>query len=95
MAAIVLARLKVPDYDKWRPVFESYAELRKSHGCTGTHIFRNAHEPTEPIINMQWDSEENARRFFSGDELRAAMQEAGMSAPPDVTFLEDAGRTAS
>ena len=49
--AIVLARFKVADYDKWREVFESKAELRKSHGCLGTHIFYNAKDHGDVIIN--------------------------------------------
>jgi heme-degrading monooxygenase HmoA len=93
--AIVLARFKVADYDKWRQVFESKADLRKEHGCTGTHIFYNAHDNTDVIVNFQWDSEENAQGFLSGTEARAAMQEAGVAGSPDVIMLEDGGRTPS
>ena len=95
MAAILLARLKVADYDKWRQVFESKADLRKAHGCTGTHIFYNAKDKNDVIINLQWDSMENATEFQSSNEFRQAMQEAGVVGQPDFTFLEDGGRTPS
>jgi len=95
MAAILLVRFKVADYDKWRETFEGHSDLRKSNGCTGTHIFRNAHDATEVVINLQWDSEENAQNALASDEIKAAMQESGMVGAPDVVFLEDGGRTAN
>lgn len=95
MAAIVLARFKVADYEKWREVFVSKAELRQSFGCTGTHIFYNAKDHGDVIINLQWDSEENATRFQNSDEMKQAMQEAGVVGPPEFIFLEDGGRTPS
>ena len=95
MAAILLTRFKVADYDKWRQTFEGHAELRKRSGCTGTHIFRNTHDTSEVVINLQWDSEENAQKFLASAEARAAMQESGMVGAPDMLFLEDGGRTAS
>jgi len=95
MAAILLTRFKVADYDKWRQTFEEHTDLRKRNGCTGTHIFRNANDPTEVVINLQWDSEENAQKFLASAEARAAMQESGMVGAPDMVFLEDGGRTAS
>jgi heme-degrading monooxygenase HmoA len=93
--AIMLARFKVADYDKWRSVFESKMDLRKQNGCNGTHIFYNAHDKTDVIINFQWDTEANAQAFFAGAEARAAMQAAGVEGAPEITFLEDGGRTAS
>lgn len=91
--AIVLVRFKVADYDKWRQVFESKAELRKRNGGGGTHIFYNTQDKTDVLVNFQWDTEENARRFFASEEARAAMQEAGVQGTPDIMVVEDGGRT--
>jgi hypothetical protein len=93
--AIVLARFKVADYDKWRQIFESRADMRKSFGCTGTHIFYNARDKGDVIVNLQWDTEENALKFQASEELKQAMQEAGVQGPPEFTLLEDGGRTPS
>jgi heme-degrading monooxygenase HmoA len=93
--AILLAQLKVADYDRWKQVFESHADLRKQNGCTGTHIFYNAHDKTEVIVNLQWDSEENAQKFLQSPEAQTAIRESGVTGSPNVTFLEDGGRTPS
>jgi len=92
--AIVLGTLKVADYDKWRPVFEEKAELRKSFGCTGTHVFRNARDAHEVIINLQWDTEANAEKFMTSDQIKEAFRQSGVQEMTYV-FLEDAGRTAN
>jgi heme-degrading monooxygenase HmoA len=95
MAAIMLAHFKVQDEAKWRQVFESKMELRKGAGCLGTHIFHNASDPTEIIVNFQWDTAENATRFMAGPEARQAMAEAGVIGAPQTWILTDGGRTPS
>jgi heme-degrading monooxygenase HmoA len=93
--AAMLGRFKVQDYDKWRQVFESKAELRKGAGCTGTHIFINADDKNDITVNFQWDTAENAKAFFSSDAARQAIQDAGVIGMPDVWIVEDGGRTAN
>jgi quinol monooxygenase YgiN len=93
MAAVVLARFKVQDYDAWREVFVSKADLRKENGCNGTHIFFNAADKNDVTVNFQWESAEQAEAFFAGDAARAAMQEAGVIGQPDHWVVEDGGRT--
>jgi quinol monooxygenase YgiN len=93
MAAIVLARFKVRDYDAWREVFVSKADLRKENGCNGTHIFFNAADKNDVTINFQWETAEQALAFFDSDALKAAMQEAGVVGPADHWIVEDGGRT--
>ena len=91
--AIILGRFKVHDQATWRKHFEGHVELRKSHGCTGTHVFYNANDPNEIVVNFQWDSAENFQAALANPEVQKAMQESGMAGPPDLVFLEDGGRT--
>jgi heme-degrading monooxygenase HmoA len=95
MPVPVLKRFRVEDFDRWRAVFESKGELRKSAGSLGTHIFRNAKDPAEVIVNMQWQDESQAAAFYGSEDLKAAMQEAGVIGSIETTYLEDAGRTAN
>jgi heme-degrading monooxygenase HmoA len=93
MPVPVLVRFKVLEYDSWREVFEANGALRKSAGSLGTHIFRNAKDPSEVIINVQWQDESQAAAFYGSAQVKAAMQEAGVIGPVEITYLEDAGRT--
>jgi heme-degrading monooxygenase HmoA len=58
----------------------------------GGRILRNADDPNELLILLEWDSLENARRFANVDDLREAMQQAGVADQPDVYFLEEVER---
>ena len=51
---------------------------------------RNAGDPSELVILLEWDSSENARRF--AEDLREAMQRAGVADRPDVYVLEEVER---
>ncbi len=53
---------------------------------------RNADYSNELVILLEWDSLENARRFANADDLREAMQRAGVADQPDVYFLEEVER---
>ena len=50
---------------------------------------RNADDPNELVILLEWDSSENARRFADADETREGMQRAGVADEPDVYLLEE------
>ena len=89
----VIVRHKVADYAKWRSVYDEHGATRGSAGCTGTHVFRNADVSDEVLIALVWDDLENARKFAASDDLREAMQRAGVVDQPDIYFLDDAGRT--
>jgi len=93
--AILLVRHKVADYDQWRSFYDRDGEMRRAAGCTGTHLFRNANDPNEIIINLQWDSVENAEKFLADPAVHQVMQQAGVIGQPDIWFLDDAGRTPS
>jgi len=89
----LLVRHKVEDYERWKPVFDhDQGATRRRSGSEGGWILRNADDPSELVVLLQWDSLENARRFAGADELGKAMQRAGVVDQPDVLFLEEVER---
>ena len=91
----VLIRHKVEDYAKWRPGYNEHGSTRKAGGCMGTHVFRNAENPSEIVILLEWDEMENARQFIQSADLREEMKRHGLADEPDIYFLDDAGRTST
>jgi heme-degrading monooxygenase HmoA len=86
----LLVRHKVEDYERWKPVFDhDHGATRERSGSKGGWILRNAFDPNELVILLQWDSSENARHFLNADETMEAMQRAGVTDEPDVYFLEE------
>ena len=84
----ILIRHKVADYLKWKPVFDEHGATRQASGSRGGQLFRNATDPNELVILLEWDDLEQARQFAQTEDLRQTMQRAGVADQPDVYFLE-------
>jgi heme-degrading monooxygenase HmoA len=85
----LLIHSTVEDYAKWKSVFDEYATNRKTSGSKGGELFRSADNPNEITILFEWDVLDNARQFTQSDDLRQAMQRAGVVGRPDLYFLEE------
>jgi heme-degrading monooxygenase HmoA len=86
----LLIRHKVADYPKWKSAFDEHGATRQANGSRGGQLFRNANDPNELIILFDWDDLERARQFTQSEDLRQAMQRAGVADQPDIYFLETA-----
>jgi heme-degrading monooxygenase HmoA len=85
----VLVRHKVSDFNRWKDAFDSHLNTRKRGGETGFHMFHNVDDPREVVLLLDWESAEGARKFMTSDELRNAMEKAGVIGSPEVHYLED------
>jgi heme-degrading monooxygenase HmoA len=88
----VLVRHKVEDYAKWKPMFDDHGATRKASGFRGHHLFRDADDPSELVILFEVDDMEKARQFCQSEDLRQAMQRAGVSDQPDIYLLDEVER---
>ncbi len=86
----VLIHHKVADYGRWKAAFDGHLNTRKSRGELGFRLFQSVEDPRDVTVLSDWDSVEHARRFMESNELRDAMQNAGVQGTPDVRFVEDA-----
>jgi quinol monooxygenase YgiN len=85
----ILVRHKVSDYNRWKDAFDSHLTTRKRAGETGFRLFHNVEDPHEVILLLDWESTELARKFMGSDELRSAMEKAGVVGAPEIQYLED------
>jgi hypothetical protein len=85
----VLIRHKVTDYNRWKQTFDSHLNTRKHAGETGCRIFHTVDDPREVVLFLDWEGIEQARKFMNSDDLRKAMQQAGVEGAPDVRYIED------
>lgn len=90
--AYMFVRHTVKDFDAWKSVFDSVADLRRRNGEQSYRILREGNGSNELFILFKWDSADNARKYASSPELRAAMERAGVMGKPDIYFLEEAAR---
>jgi heme-degrading monooxygenase HmoA len=89
----ILVRSKFQDYAKFYPVYTEHSATRKGSGSRGARLFRSLDNPNEVIALLEWDDPERARQFAQSDDLREAMQRAGLADRPDVYFLDEVEQT--
>lgn len=86
----LLIRHRVADYPAWKRAFDEQASTRWSNGCRGGQVFRNADDPVEVVILLDWDDVRRARLYSQSDELLESMKLAGVTDDHDLWILEQA-----
>jgi hypothetical protein len=84
----MLIRHKVADFAKWKPAYDAHSSARQKAGLKEEHLFRNAEDPNEVLLLFSMEDVEKAKTFATSDDLREAMNKAGVSDKPDVYFLK-------
>jgi quinol monooxygenase YgiN len=90
--AYMFVRHSVRDYEAWKSVFDSVSDLRASNGEKSYQIMRQGNGSNELFVLLEWDNLDNARKYAASPELKAAMERAGVSGKPEISFLEEAAR---
>ena len=86
----MLVQHQVKDYAAWKKVYDSVKDLRTSNGELSDKIYRDADDPNKLTVVFEWDSLENAKKYASSPELKAAMERAGVEGKPSIYFLNEA-----
>jgi heme-degrading monooxygenase HmoA len=90
--AYMFVRHSVQDYEAWKSVFDSVADLRRRSGEKSYQILRQENGSKELVALFEWDSLDNARKYAVSPELKEGMQRAGVTGKPEILFLEEAAR---
>jgi heme-degrading monooxygenase HmoA len=85
----ILVRQTVMDYEQWKSAFDADGANRQANGSRGGQLLRNASDPNEVIMLLEWDVLENARQFAQSEEWRDLMRRAGVVDHPIIYFLKD------
>lgn len=85
----LLIRQRVKDYEQWKLAFDAHSLTRQANGSRGGQLFRNASDPNELVVLLEWDVLERAHQFAQSEELREVMQQAGVIDRPAIYFLKD------
>jgi heme-degrading monooxygenase HmoA len=66
--------------------------MARSMGVKSQRILRDSADPNEVVILNEFDDINKARQFANSDELKQAMQRAGLVDTPSSDFLNEADR---
>jgi uncharacterized protein (DUF1330 family) len=81
-------RHRVEDYPRWKEVFDSTAEYKRSHGWKGYRIHAIEGDQNHLLVMEEFETEDQVREFIGSDYLREAMGRAGVSDQPDILVVE-------
>lgn len=82
----VFVRHTVKDFEKWIEVFHSVEQMRRDNGELGYEIFATEDDPNHLLASFDWDELEHAKNFFASEDLKAKMDEAGVSMSPQIFY---------
>jgi quinol monooxygenase YgiN len=88
--AMMMVQHTVKDYGQWKKGFDSAAGLRTSAGELSAQVYRDSNDPNKVTVMNKWNSLANAQKFAHSPELKEAMEKAGVSGAPTITFLNEA-----
>ena len=80
----------VKDFDAWKTVFDQFEDSRKEGGELSAVVLRHSDDPNMVTVLSTWDTVETAQAFFASVDLKEAMQEAGVTAPPTFVYANTA-----
>ena len=89
--SLVVIRHKVKDFAVWKKAYDAHASARVASGLSKGRVTRSADDPNEVVMLFEVADLAKAKAFGASDELKSAMQGAGVTDKPDLYFLNDAG----
>jgi heme-degrading monooxygenase HmoA len=84
----VLIIHEVDAYPAWKAVFDEAAGIRKNAGEISYQLLRYDNDANSVVHFSEWDSLENARRFFESPALVEIRLKAGVKAPSFIYLHE-------
>ena len=83
----VFIRHKVADLSIWKATYDSHAGVRQAAGLTQPQLLRSIKALNEVVILFTAADLGKVRAFATSDDLRAAMQKAGVLGLAAFCFL--------
>jgi quinol monooxygenase YgiN len=82
--ATMFVRHTVSDYKAWRKVYDDVGPVQKAAGVTAQAVYQAADNPNDITVTHEFGSVEAAQAFVKSDELKQAMQRAGVVGAPTI-----------
>ena len=86
----IFVRHPVTDYAHWRSVYDGFDAVRGQMGVVGQGVYRGVDDPNDVTVWHDFASADQAKAFAASNELRQAMDEAGIAGPPAIWFVTPA-----
>ena len=86
----LFVRHQVSDFAQWKQAYDDFDAKRQKLGVSGQAVYQAADDPNNVTVTHDFPSLEAAQQFAGSDELRSAMERAGVAGEPALWFTEQA-----
>ena len=85
----LFVRHKVADYANFKREYDALEATRKEYRVKRDSVYRDADDSSTVIVTHTFKDTSTAKAFASSEDLRAAMERAGVAGPPEIWFGEE------
>ena len=89
-AATLFVRHRVVDYAAWRRAYDDFGAVQKAKGVRSEAVYQAADDPNDVTITHDFASIREAQSFLASEELRQAVERAGVVGEPTVWIARKA-----
>ena len=90
--SLAIIHHKVREFAAWKSVFDDHESAQVAAGMTNGRVFQSADDPNEVTILFDVADIVRAKEFASSEDLRTAMEAAGVVRAPSFHYLEGPAR---
>ena len=85
----MMGRVTVENYATFRTAIDGSDRIATSAGALSSAVFQSADDPNEVIVQVEFPTVDAAKAFQGSQELREAMQRAGVQGPPRTLVVNE------
>ena len=82
-------RHNVADYQAWKQGYDDFDEQRRSMGVKGDAVYQSIDNPNDVTAWHDFETAEDAQAIVGSDELKNAMQGAGVQGEPEIWIVTE------
>jgi len=82
----MFVRHTVSNYKAWRKIYDDFAPIQKANGVEAQAVYQAADNPNDITVTHNFATLAAAQAFVNSEELKKAMQDAGVVGAPTIWF---------
>jgi quinol monooxygenase YgiN len=90
MSVTMFIRHRVADFDTWHRVYREVAPMQRAGGVVSEAVYQTASDPNDVTVTHDFADEAAARAFSGSQDLKAAMERAGVVEQPTIWITRTA-----
>ena len=85
---LMVVHHRVKDFGAWKRLFHEHAPVREAAGLTDGRVYQTVDDPNDVVILLDMADVGKAKAFANSEDLKAAMQRAGVIDAPTLHLLQ-------